>query len=172
MQMLHWTCGEAGAVEGASVELCLAPAAGQPLPDAPVPEGVDVVTDQGSGDLGARLARAAERVLARGEHIIMIGTDCPALGRDRLRGARDTLAHHEAFIHPAEDGGYALLALRRYSPLLFSAIEWSGPCVGAETIARLEALGWSYAVGDVLRDIDEPADFEAHFGPQKLPGAC
>jgi hypothetical protein len=30
--------------------------------------------------------------------------------------------------------------------------------VAAETIVRIEALGWSLLVGDTLRDVDEPAD--------------
>lgn len=168
-QMLISTCIEAGAVESATVELCIAPAPGQPLWSGPLPAGADLLSDQGEGDLGARLARAAKRGLATSERILLIGTDCPELGRERLQRALGALGEHDAFISPASDGGYVLLGLRRYSPTLFSGLEWSGPRVAADTIARLDSLGWSYAIGEMLRDIDEPADFEAYFGG-RTPG--
>jgi rSAM/selenodomain-associated transferase 1 len=163
-QMLVSTCVEAGAVHGAIVELCIACAPGQPPWSGPLPAGADLLSEQGEGDLGARLARAAERALLQDDRILLIGTDCPELGRERLQRALDALDDHDAFINPAADGGYVLLGLRRYSPAVFSGLEWSGPRVAADTIERLESMGWSYAIGETLRDIDEPADFEAHFG--------
>lgn len=163
-QMLVSTCIEAGAVQGATVELCIASAPGQRLWTGPLPRGADRLSDQGEGDLGARLARAAGRALFEDERILLIGTDCPELRRERLQGALRALDEHDAFINPARDGGYVLLGLRRYSPALFSGLEWSGPQVAAETIARMESLGWSYGIGKTLRDIDDPADFQAHFG--------
>jgi rSAM/selenodomain-associated transferase 1 len=117
-------------------------------------------TDQGEGDLGERLARAARRVTLTGEAVLLIGTDCPALNRDRLRAAAAALASHDAAIYPAEDGGYALLGLRRFDPSLFVGIGWSGPRVAADTISRIDALGWSLWTGETLRDVDEPADLE------------
>jgi len=131
------------------------------LPDAPIR-----YTDQGSGDLGERLARAAKRITLTGENILLIGGDCPALSRHRLRAAAAALAEHDAVIHPTEDGGYALLGLRRFDPSLFAGIGWSGPEVAAATIARIGALGWSLWTGDTLRDVDEPSDLEL---VQQLP---
>lgn len=161
--MLERTCTEARAVAGVQVELCASPGPSSPGWDGNLPAGI-AATDQGPGELGERLARAAARVICAGEAPILIGTDCPALDRSRLGAACRALADHDAFIHPTEDGGYALLALRRFSPLLFSEIAWSGPSVAAETISRLRQLGWHYCVGDVLRDVDEPADYHACFG--------
>lgn len=115
------------------------------------------LTGQGDGDLGVRLARAAERVLA-GEPVLLIGADCPELDRGRLLAAADGLEDHDAFLHPARDGGYALLGLRRFDRSLFEGIDWSTSAVARQTATKIEALGWSLRVGETLRDIDEPED--------------
>lgn len=122
-----------------------------------LPAGVRTY-DQGSGDLGQRLARAARRVIASGERVLLIGADCPDLTADHMRAAARRLDDHDAVIHPAEDGGYVLLGLSRFDATLFSGIAWSTDTVAADTKLRAETLGWSLFVGETLRDIDEPGD--------------
>ncbi|HEX8215099.1 MAG TPA: TIGR04282 family arsenosugar biosynthesis glycosyltransferase [Allosphingosinicella sp.] len=152
-KMLVVTCREALAADLGPVELCLSGSLEN------VPDQVEV-SEQGGGDLGRRLARAAERVMARGKAAILIGTDCPDLDSRRLRNASSELKAHDAVIHPTFDGGYALLGLRQYDPGLFRGIEWSTPTVATGTIDRIRALGWSLHIGDTLLDVDEPADLE------------
>ena len=159
-QMLAETAAAAVAAELGEPELCATPAPGSPDWASFRPPGARM-TDQGTGDLGERLARAAWRVLAAGEQVLLIGTDCPGLDAARLRAAAEQLSRHDAVIHPTRDGGYALLGLRRFDPLLFSGIAWSTATVAAETIARVRALGWSLHIGDTLHDIDEPEDLAA-----------
>jgi uncharacterized protein len=113
---------------------------------------------QGGGGLGDRLARAARQTLDEASSILLIGTDCPELDRSRLAAAAAALGPYDAVIHPAEDGGYALLGLKRFSATLFDEMPWSTCGVFEETRSRVEALGWSLLVGDTLRDIDEPED--------------
>ena len=155
--MLHRTAAEALDSEVGSVELCMDPPSGHPDWMGQVPLDV-IATPQGEGDLGERLARAARRVLAAGDRVLLIGTDCPELDRDRLAAAAAALERHDAVIHPTQDGGYALLGLGRFDPSLFEGIAWSTDQVAAQTIARIEALGWSLHVGETLRDIDVPGD--------------
>lgn len=154
-EMLRATISEAEAT-GLTVELCASPHPASPDWQPHLPS--IYVTEQGEGDLGARLARAAERVIETGENILLIGTDCPELTSRRLTAAAEALRTHDAIIHPAFDGGYALLGLAKYNRSIFEGIAWSTASVAAETIARIEALGWSLHVGDTLRDIDEPED--------------
>lgn len=157
-RMLLDTVGEAVAARLAIPELCTDP---HPLePEwAPFLPGEQLrFTAQGEGDLGERLARAAKRTILVGEHVLLIGTDCPALDRHRLREAALALQDHDAMIHPTEDGGYALLGLRKFDPSLFENIAWSTADVAATTIARIRALGWTLHVGATLRDVDVPAD--------------
>jgi rSAM/selenodomain-associated transferase 1 len=149
-EMLERTIAEALAT-GFEVELC-----GDPDP-ASWYRGPAETAGQGEGDLGARLARAARRMIERGP-LLLIGTDCPGLDRLHLSAAADSLATHDAVIHPAQDGGYVLLGLSRFDRSIFDGIAWSTPTVAAATIARIAALGWSLDLRETLRDVDEPAD--------------
>jgi rSAM/selenodomain-associated transferase 1 len=154
-EMLANTVSEALAT-GFRVELCATPA---PYHDEWKPFLPDLqAADQGEGDLGERLSRAAARVIGEGENILLIGTDCPELRRERLAATAEALHRCDAVLHPAEDGGYVLLGLRRFDPSIFTGIAWSTPSVAAETVARIEALGWSLHIGETLRDVDEPED--------------
>lgn len=156
-RMLIDTCRTAASVLLAETELCITPAPGHPEWEARLPPRM-TLTDQGDGDLGQRLARAAERVTQEGDRVILIGTDCPQLTRRRLHDACRELDAHDAIIHPTLDGGYALLGLKSFDASIFEGIGWSGPDVARETMARIRALGWSLHLGATLRDIDEPED--------------
>jgi rSAM/selenodomain-associated transferase 1 len=159
-RMLLDTWRQAIAVQVADAELCVAPDPTDDEWQGLLPSGAALISGQGKGDLGQRLASAAERVIAGGERIVLIGTDCPGLTTSRLTDACRELEGHEAVIHPTFDGGYALLGLSRFDPSIFSGIEWSSSSVAGETIGRVRALGWSLHLGETLQDIDEPADLE------------
>ena len=158
--MLNETFRQASAVPVAGTELCLAPEPADPAWRPYLPHRGERLTAQGEGDLGARLARAAERVVSEGERVIFIGTDCPQLTERRLKQACWELETHDAVIHPTFDGGYALLGLNRFDPSVFGGIEWGGASVALATIGRIKALGWSLHLGETLQDIDEPEDLQ------------
>jgi uncharacterized protein len=150
--MLARTVEEALAT-GLAVELCGEPGSSEWHEARP---GL-ALTAQGEGELGERLARAAERVLGA-DRILLIGGDCPELDRGRLRAAADALEANDAVLHPAHDGGYALLGLRRFDRSIFEGISWSTAEVADQTIARIKALGWRLQLRETLRDIDEADD--------------
>lgn len=162
-RMLAATLAQAKGAAPILTELCVTPDVDDAAWAGHLPGGV-AVSNQGPGDLGVRMAAAAQRVLNGGERIILIGTDCPELTSTRLRAMAKALESHDAVMHPAQDGGYALLGLSRFDPSLFSRILWSSDTVCASTQARIKALAWSLFVGKTLRDIDEPADLEAAKG--------
>ncbi len=166
-QMLADTLQQAEAVPMAETELCADPDPTDAAWRGQFPEGGYDLTGQGDGDLGERLARATERSIAGAQRTILIGTDCPALTHYRLQEACRELDTHDAVIHPTFDGGYALLGLTRFHPSLFADIAWSTDAVAAQTIARIEALGWSLHVGEALRDVDVPEDL-----PLRFAGTC
>lgn len=154
-EMLAATLAEAGAT-GLTVELC-----GEPDPArwAERPAAASF-SAQGEGGLGERLERAARRALEDGP-VLLIGADCPGLDQARLTAAAADLERSDAVMHPALDGGYVLLGLRRFDTSLFRGIAWSTASVAAETEARVRALGWSLEVRESLRDVDEPEDLAA-----------
>jgi rSAM/selenodomain-associated transferase 1 len=164
--MLDHTLGQALAAGIGPVELCASPDFAHPdWARVPLPGGVET-SDQGEGDLGARLARAARPPLDRGEPVLLIGTDCPELTARHLRVAATALDEHDAALYPAADGGYVLLGLRTFHPSLFADIPWSTSAVADLTLERMRVLAWRVWLGDALRDIDEPGDL-AHL-PDRL----
>lgn len=163
--LLNRTLDKALAAAIGPVELCMSPGADGPEWDRiDLPLGV-LTSEQGEGDLGARMARAARRVLASGERVLLIGTDCPALFERHLCAAAKALDDHDAVLHPALDGGYVLLGLRAFHPWLFDDMPWSTRTVAGLTLARLRTLDWRVRLGETLPDIDEPADL-AHLSAE------
>ena len=148
------------------VELCASPAPEHPdwqpwlpaLRQLRAPGPFLAWSDQGEGDLGARMARRSRTYLDAGEPVLLMGTDCPALTPRRLREAAGALHGHEAALIPARDGGYVLLGLRAFHPSLFNAMPWGTSAVADLTLKRLRDLNWRVWVGEALADIDVPAD--------------
>jgi uncharacterized protein len=113
---------------------------------------------QPDGDLGRRMLAAIEA--AHGPAIV-IGTDCPALQPAHLRAAAEALSGGvDAVVAPVEDGGYALIGMRRPEPALFTDMPWSTAAVMAETRRRLTRLSLSWREPARLWDVDLPEDVE------------
>ncbi len=116
---------------------------------------------QAGRDLGERMYNALARALRRHRSAILIGTDCPALApRDLRRAARLLRGGCDAVIAPAEDGGYALIGMRKVSAALFSGIAWGGPDVYAQTAKKLALAGYRWRALRTVWDLDRPADLD------------
>ncbi|MBL8603521.1 MAG: TIGR04282 family arsenosugar biosynthesis glycosyltransferase [Myxococcales bacterium] len=121
--------------------------------------GLDGVWDQGSGDLGARLARATHGAFQQGfSPVVLVGTDCPAANASQVAEALRRLDAHDAVLGPALDGGYWLLALRRELPAVFERIAWSTPTVAEATRMRLSKAEATWSELGVWRDLDTYED--------------
>lgn len=113
---------------------------------------------QRGDDLGARMQHAVVRALRRHRTVIVVGTDCPVLtARDLQRAAR-LLSSHDVVLAPAEDGGYALIGLRKPCAALFEGIEWGSASVLSETISRLRKKGLKWKAIRTVWDVDRPED--------------
>lgn len=118
------------------------------------------LASQASGDLGARMLAAFESTLAAHARVLLIGSDCPALTARHLRQAERSLRDGaDAALGPCEDGGYALIGLKRADARLFEGIAWGSDSVAADTRARLAELGWRWHELETLWDIDRPEDY-------------
>jgi len=157
-QMLVRTLAAARASGVGRVELCA-----EPEPSSPawrrvaLPEGL-AYSAQGDGDLGDRMAGVSARLLASGEAVMLMGTDCVQMSPELLRRAAKALAESDAVLYPTRDGGYALLGLRRFAPEIFAGMPWSTDRVFALTRDRLQRLGWRVHLGECLDDVDQPED--------------
>lgn len=160
-KMLHHTVSEALAAEVGPVEICVSPAHDSSDCQSFANPGWNVFwNSQGEGDLGERLTRTAERIIAEGQAPIFLGTDCPSLDRHALKHAAEQLNRHDAVLIPSTDGGYVLFGLSKFSPSVFEGIPWSTSTVAKETLKRVNALNWELASLAPLSDIDEPADLK------------
>jgi rSAM/selenodomain-associated transferase 1 len=157
-RLLHATVEQAVRAGIGPVVLCVAPDRDHAAFSAALQAGPVTIVDQGEGDLGQRMARAFERVLAEQPQALLIGTDAPGLDAAYLRQAAQALAAADAVFGPAADGGYTLVGLKRPVPELFAAMSWSQPRVMADTRERLTAQQLHHVELPLLHDIDEPAD--------------
>nr|WP_310523256.1 TIGR04282 family arsenosugar biosynthesis glycosyltransferase [Polymorphobacter sp.] len=107
------------------------------------------IIDQGTGDLGQRLARAAQSL-----PVLLLGADIPDLAPHHLTAAAEALATNPAVIGPAEDGGYWLLGLATPAPQLFENMPWGTETVFETTSSRLT----NPVLLPVLADLDRPED--------------
>ncbi|MCP5144819.1 MAG: TIGR04282 family arsenosugar biosynthesis glycosyltransferase [Gammaproteobacteria bacterium] len=118
------------------------------------------VIPQGSGDLGARMAEVFWLVSMRQRHVVLVGSDIPALSAEILGEARRALQSGvDVVIGPASDGGYYLIGLSGHHPALFQEIQWSTPAVFAQTMTRINSLGLSVHVLPECWDLDREEDF-------------
>jgi len=117
--------------------------------------------NQSAGDLGARMLHAVESTLENVPYAIVVGTDCPVLTAEHFREARRKLAAgRDAVIVPTEDGGYALIGLKRCERNIFNGVSWGTSSVIAETRQRLVATGWQWEELEELWDVDRPEDYQ------------
>jgi len=122
-------------------------------------------------DLGERMKNALAEALTEHSQAVVIGTDCPDITPAYLNEAFSKLEYGvDAVIGPAMDGGYVLLGLRSFSPLLFENVRWGTEQVLSATQQNLHLLNWNWDELNTLRDIDTPEDL-AHF-PDILRQAC
>ena len=127
---------------------------------------------QTAGDLGTRMLAAFEAALAAHARVLLVGSDCPALTARHLRRAERALRDGaDAVLGPCEDGGYALIGLRRVHASLFENVTWGSGTVMAETRARIAALEWRCHELETLWDVDRAEDYERLVGAGLLRDA-
>lgn len=126
-------------------------------------------TPQGRGDLGVRLSRAFGDAFAAGyEYVSVVGSDCPAIAASDVLDSWNLLAHNDAVIGPASDGGYWLIALKAPAPDLFAKIDWSTPRVLEQTVAKVTRTNRSCYLLRQLTDIDTVDDWNRFMAENQL----
>jgi uncharacterized protein len=118
------------------------------------------VAVQGTGDLGDRMGAAVAARLAAGRPAVVVtGADCPDLAPAHVLAALGALdAGADAAVCPSSDGGYALIALARPAPALFSHIPWSDAGTLAATRRRATEAGLRLVELAPVDDVDRHED--------------
>lgn len=136
--------------------------------------GWNVCTQFGR-DLGARLERAMGRLFAAGtRRVLVVGTDAPWIGPQRLRQALQCLEADDVVIGPAADGGYYLVGARRPVGEIFRGVPWGRSQVMAATRRTLEESRIHFRLLRPDFDLDRPADLARaaemlRASPQRAP---
>lgn len=158
----------------APVELWCAPDTGHGVFQAAARSPSVTLHTQVTGDLGQRMAYAAEQALARSASVLLVGGDCPVLESGHLCQALEWLAAgSDAVLGPAEDGGYVLLGLRKMDCQLFSDMPWGTGAVLDLTRQRLARQGRQWRELELLWDLDREADLQRYQQMQALDcSAC
>lgn len=126
-----------------------------------VPSPAWRVVAQAGASLGDRIESARSQAAA--DHVIVLGSDSPAMPAERLRLAFDALSgpNIDAVLGPTRDGGYDLIAFGRPCPALLADIPWSSSEVMSATRRAAEAAGLKLASLSLGQDVDELEDLEA-----------
>jgi rSAM/selenodomain-associated transferase 2/rSAM/selenodomain-associated transferase 1 len=121
-------------------------------------------------DLGRRMAHVFAE---HGQQpLLLIGTDCPALGAGHLKQAALALrSGNDAVFITTEDGGYFLVGLNQPCPELFDGIAWSTAGVMAQTRSRLTELGLRWLEVARLWDVDRAEDVSRWHALQQAEAA-
>jgi len=133
------------------------------------------VLPQRGVDLGARMENAFRKCFAMGyREVVVIGTDTPWMGAERVRRAFAELKANDVVIGPAEDGGYYLLGTRRMVTEIFRGIPWSTERVLGLTLKKTAALKLRTKLLRRDFDLDRPEDLKRAAGmfkrrPQAAP---
>lgn len=108
---------------------------------------------QKGASLGNRMANAFQEGFEHGyERIIIIGSDLYDLNTEDLSNAFNRLKQHDYVIGPAEDGGYYLLGMTKFTPELFQNKNWGSDSVLTDTLNDL--MNKDYVRLDLRNDID------------------
>ncbi|MGD8710945.1 MAG: TIGR04282 family arsenosugar biosynthesis glycosyltransferase [Ectothiorhodospiraceae bacterium] len=172
--LLDHTLRNAAAVGGVQLQLWASPNRHPRLRSLAGCHGIPVRV-QPPGDLGRRMDRALRRSLVGARAACIMGGDCPALTPASIHQAFQELdLGVDAVFVPAEDGGYALVGLRRPVPGLFQAVPWGSAEVMRVTRRRLRAQGIRWRELAPSFDVDRPADVrrwrrQCRLAGQRLP---
>ena len=115
---------------------------------------------QEGSDLGTRMFNAINTHLNDARHVVLVGSDCPELESSYISKAFRLLeAGNDIVLGPTNDGGYALVGVKKVNKSVFSDISWSTSKVLQQTQGKIKDLHWKSAYMPPVRDIDTFSDY-------------
>ncbi len=145
------------------LELCCWPDASHPFfADCADRFGVRL-SEQGRGDLGARMGLALSRALRSGAAAVLFGTDCPAISAGDLSLAAEHLLQNDDVVFAASQRGRCILVgTRRPVWDIFRDVDWSSGTALPVTRRRLLAAGISWYELPALWEMDRGSDYDRY----------
>jgi len=110
-------------------------------------------------DLGEKLKNSFSISFQQNyQKVCIIGSDLPTLTENDILEAFEKLNSSDVVLGPAMDGGYYLVALKKFYPQIFEKIDWSTEYVFKQTLLRIKQQNLSVHQMAVQRDIDTYED--------------
>ena len=119
-----------------------------------------IIKLQNGSDLGQRMSHAIHSSIGSNKPVILIGSDCAEFSKPYFTQAIQQLENHDVVFGPAYDGGYVLVGMSVYSPIIFQDIQWGENDVLKLSCQRLDHELTSYSLLPVLHDIDDYDDIK------------
>ncbi|MFQ5480795.1 MAG: TIGR04282 family arsenosugar biosynthesis glycosyltransferase [Thermodesulfobacteriota bacterium] len=127
-----------------------------------IPDDVGCFLQRGEG-LGDRIENVFKSLFEKGyTKAVITGSDSPDMPLCFIEEALAALDEPgvDIVFGPAHDGGYYLVAASCPVEAPFRDIEWSGPDVLEETLARVTEAELGYRLLEPWHDVDRPADLK------------
>ena len=120
--------------------------------------GFSVIKQVGA-NLGEKMANAISQGLASYESVALIGTDLPELDSTYLVRVFEKLQRYKIVISPTLDGGFGLLAVKKFNSSIFDGLTWGTDRVFRDLVQNIHRLGLTYHIAPTLWDVDIPEDY-------------
>lgn len=118
-----------------------------------------VLLPQHGDDLGQKMKNAIGAVLRLGySKVVLMGTDIPHIHTETIQNAFDNLQNRDIVIHPALDGGYYLIGMKREYASIWDIKRYGTNTVMYDTLQHMKAENLSISVGQMYYDIDSEED--------------
>jgi uncharacterized protein len=145
--------------ETLALALCYTPEGEEEAFEIVEREGSLMLAQRGE-DLGERLSNCSMDFFDLGfDSVVVIGADSPTLPADYLFEAFERLADgDDVVIGPAEDDGYYLVGMRKFSREIFEGIPWGTGGVLSATTERVRDAGLRLNLLPAWYDVDTPAE--------------
>jgi len=114
---------------------------------------------QSAGDLGDKMADVIQLGINAGSPCVILGCDVPHIEVGILNQAYDYLDSGNDVIGPTNDGGFYLIGLHRFDPVVFENIVWGGNQVFNQVMRNyFSVFNDRIYTLPLVRDLDEPDD--------------
>lgn len=117
---------------------------------------------QSGSDRGERLHNAFSHSFSRGyKKVVIVCSDCFEITRSHIVDAFESLQDSDTVLGPSTDGGYYLLGMRKFLPLLFINKGWNGENVFLDTMLDLRKNQISFRLLETLSDVKTYEDLKS-----------
>lgn len=135
--------------------------------------GDAVLLPQYGDDLGQKMKNAIGAVLRLGYgKVVLMGMDIPHIHTETIQNAFDNLEKKDIVIHPAVDGGYYLIGMKREYESIWNIRRYGTNTVMYDTLQHMKAENLSISVGQMYYDIDRKEDLKQLWNDIRRGSVC